>query len=221
MHTSLLTLPFVLFVSLVQSQTSNIDTLLGRVLPPPQKLSTNPVFNSFTKNLSSTIDSFIATNNVTIPTGSIDFSAHSFSISFFSGSEQQPLYQTSRSSPLLANTTAGTKTVDSNSVFRIGSVSKLLTVWLFLIEAGDLTFSHPITEYIPELRALDTAREVAGLFGMENATQISWSEITVGALASHMAGIQREGMSDPGHDSLQDINTLQRHWGILVHKACL
>jgi CubicO group peptidase (beta-lactamase class C family) len=51
------------------------------------------------------------------------------------------------------NSTVGVKNVNSHSQYRIGSISKLFTVYTFLIEAGDVKFNDPITKYVPELAA--------------------------------------------------------------------
>ncbi|CAH0050377.1 unnamed protein product [Clonostachys solani] len=71
--------------------------------------------------------------------------------------------------------TAGELNFDT--IGRLGSVSKLVTAYGLIAEAGIEVFSHPVTRYFPEL--------------LNNSTvpnRINWEEITVGALASHQAG---------------------------------
>ena len=46
------------------------------------------------------------------------------------------------------NTTHGVDEVDSNTVYRLGSISKLLTACLSLLEAGDASWNEPVTNYI-------------------------------------------------------------------------
>ncbi|KFA68352.1 hypothetical protein S40285_02513 [Stachybotrys chlorohalonatus IBT 40285] len=63
---------------------------------------------------------------------------------------------------------------------RLGSVTKMFTVYALLAQAGIGIFSQPVTDYLPELRALNQSADIL--------THIAWEEITVGSLASHQAG---------------------------------
>jgi CubicO group peptidase (beta-lactamase class C family) len=83
------------------------------------------------------------------------------------------------------NSTLGVKNVDSHSQYRIGSISKLFTVYTFLIEAGDVKFNDPITKYVPELAAAARHEQNA-------VDSVDWESVTVGNLASQMSGIGRD-----------------------------
>lgn len=78
--------------------------------------------------------------------------------------------------------------VDENSIYRIGGLTKVFTVWSILIEAGDRIWNDPVTEYVPELahaaKWLDAKKDPV--------SYVSWEDVTIGQLASHMAGIARE-----------------------------
>lgn len=69
----------------------------------------------------------------------------------------------------------------------MGSISKLYTVFLFLSEVGDGYFHRPVTEFVWELADADMMR-------VEGDGRTRWGDITLGALASQMAGIARDGM---------------------------
>lgn len=69
--------------------------------------------------------------------------------------------------------------LNDDTLYRIGSVSKLLSVYAILVKAGMEIFDHPVTRYLPEL---------AGNAGSDPLERISWEEVTVGALASQLAG---------------------------------
>ncbi|KAK5120560.1 hypothetical protein LTR85_006216 [Meristemomyces frigidus] len=84
--------------------------------------------------------------------------------------------------------TEGVKQVTENSVYRIGSGSKLITIYLILIEVGWKYWDHPITDFVPQLGA--AARKCSA--GTDAVDCIDWNGVTLGALASHMAGIPRD-----------------------------
>ncbi|KAF2024499.1 beta-lactamase/transpeptidase-like protein [Setomelanomma holmii] len=65
--------------------------------------------------------------------------------------------------------------VDGDSIYRIASTTKLLTVCLLLLQAGDGILGDPVTKYLPEL-----------------AGHGHWDDITIGALAGYTAGIVSE-----------------------------
>ena len=72
-----------------------------------------------------------------------------------------------------SNSSNGTLTVDRDSQYHIGSISKVLTTAVFL--RSGLSLDDPVTKYLPALR--------------NKSSLISWENITPRALASHMAGI--------------------------------
>jgi len=80
--------------------------------------------------------------------------------------------------------------VDADTVYRIGSLTKIFTVYTFLAEAGDIHFNSPITNYVPELAALVQNNSANAI------NRVAWEDITVGELASHMAGIASDSKKD-------------------------
>ena len=79
----------------------------------------------------------------------------------------------------------GVRKVDSDTIFRLGSLTKVFPV-LALLKLKDhgVSLDDPITKYVPELRALKSqAREDNPIWVVE------WDDVTLGSLASHMAGI--------------------------------
>jgi CubicO group peptidase (beta-lactamase class C family) len=73
--------------------------------------------------------------------------------------------------------------VGPDTLYRIASISKVVSVYTTLLEIGDKYWSEPVTNYIPELAKLKVENPVY---------DIDWSEVTLGALASHMGGIARD-----------------------------
>ena len=69
--------------------------------------------------------------------------------------------------------------LNDGTIYRIGSVSKLYTVYAILANAGMEVLDHRVTRYLPEL---------AGNAGSDPLQRIRWEDVTVGALASQLGG---------------------------------
>jgi CubicO group peptidase (beta-lactamase class C family) len=112
---------------------------------------------------------------------------NSFSIQVFTSDEI--LYEHYHTAPTLPSLRQyGVSQVDENTVYRIGSITKIFTVYAFLLDAGQQYFGHPVTEFVPELAV--QAENKAG-----NAiTTTDWADVTIGDLASHLAGIASDGV---------------------------
>jgi CubicO group peptidase (beta-lactamase class C family) len=82
--------------------------------------------------------------------------------------------------------TTGVRRVDKNTVYRLGSLTKIFTIYTWLVQDGDLKWNTPITEYVPELQA------VADRSSQDAVANVDWGDVTIGALASQMAGIVRD-----------------------------
>lgn len=79
--------------------------------------------------------------------GPFDRHGTSFSVSVFSGKEDAPLFEYHfEASELNGSYTKGRLT--ENTIYRTGSLGKLMTVYTWLVNIGDSVFSDPITKYI-------------------------------------------------------------------------
>jgi CubicO group peptidase (beta-lactamase class C family) len=158
--------------------------ILGPVFEPPTNLCNSTSFQAVLKNLSSTIDTIVSAAET--PFGAIPTNETSFSIGIFDAHETLFSYQ--HTAQVLQNSSQGVKTVDANSIYRLGSGSKLMTAYLFMIEAGPQYWDHYITQYVPELAAA-----ASNCSANKDAIDcIDWREITLGALASHLGGVPRD-----------------------------
>lgn len=182
---TILTLSYLSFTSL--AQYNQPCPLLGPVFPAPSNPSGSNAIKLATKSATNAIQAALL--NATIY-GQLDSSTTSFSIDVYSAHEKGSIFTYHYSAPALAHPTEGVVKVDSNTIYRIGSVSKLLTVYTYLAAAGDASFNEPVTKYIPELAAYATKNAAA--LKTSDIDIFDWNEITVGALASHMAGIIRD-----------------------------
>ena len=103
------------------------------------------------------------------------------------------------SAPTIKNLSQGVSEIDSNTIYRLGSTSKLLTVYAYLAAVGDTSWNDPITKYIPELDQY--AREHAEGLTSDTIDLYDWTEVTIGSLASQLSGIPRDAPSGPLQDT--------------------
>lgn len=148
--------------------TASICPILGPVFPVPRGLHSSAAFQETLKLLESTIHAAFESGNTTHGIVNPD---DTYSIQIFSTASGEPLLDYHRRGPAVL----GDRPIDGDSVYRIASTSKLITIYLLLIEAGDSIFSEKVTKYLPEF-------EGAGY----------WDDITIGSLAGHVAGITAE-----------------------------
>ncbi|KAJ6189191.1 hypothetical protein N7519_004099 [Penicillium mononematosum] len=81
----------------------------------------------------------------------------------------------------------GVKEVDEDTMFRIGSISKLWTMFLFMTLEGTRYFHEPVSKYVPELQI-----EYSPAQAKDKINYLQWSDVTIGELASHQAGLARD-----------------------------
>ncbi|KAI0898849.1 beta-lactamase/transpeptidase-like protein [Annulohypoxylon nitens] len=113
----------------------------------------------------------------------------SYSVEVFSVDDEEPLWSHHWTAPNLKGlNSTGVVEVDGNTVYRLGSVTKVFTILTFLAEVGDSLWNEPITKYIPEIAAL----VVDGTDNSHSISTTDWQSITLGALASQMSGLERD-----------------------------
>ncbi|KAJ5149866.1 hypothetical protein N7448_001444 [Penicillium atrosanguineum] len=169
--------------------------ILGPIWPAATGLSSDPVVIEALQNITTTIEHAIDAGN---------FSSDSISLQIFDANDPGALLSLFNTAADI-NTTLGVSDVDENTVFRIGSTSKLFTMFMLLIENGLGPMQDPVADYIPELRdaIIDLFRNSTNWDNGIDFTK--WNEVTVGELATHMAGIGRDckcSWLDPGLTSL-------------------
>ena len=161
------------------SRAINYCPPLGPVYAAPQSLSTDSSIRQTGQTVSAALKQLLKTGGDT--SGGFDANTTSFSINLFSIHESESIFQYHVTAPTL--NTSSTKIVDENSVYRIGSITKAVTVLQLLLLEERVRLDDPVTKYVPELAAIAEDDEI---------TTPQWSQITVGALAGHLAGIGRD-----------------------------
>ncbi|ORY63282.1 beta-lactamase [Pseudomassariella vexata] len=152
----------------------------GPAFPKPTSLKSSDTIRTALANITQTFisrDSEASTN----PNGT------SWSIQIFAASDDEPIWEHYHTAPTLRDAnTGGVKEVDGDTIYRVGSLTKIFTIATYLKEVGDETWNSPVTKYVPELEALAAQAE------SDPIMKVDWGDITLGALAAHMAGIVRD-----------------------------
>ncbi|KAI1340287.1 beta-lactamase/transpeptidase-like protein [Xylariaceae sp. FL0016] len=148
--------------------------LEGSVFPKPAQLADSEAIKTAVANLTTTFE------NITSSAQN-----YSFAVEVFSAGHAEPLFSVYHTAPRLSTlNTTGVSKVDANTVFRLGSMTKVYTIYLFLIRAGDKIWNEPITKYVPELQALANRSDPV--------KYVAWDDVTIGGLATQMTGIPRD-----------------------------
>ncbi|OCL14694.1 beta-lactamase/transpeptidase-like protein [Glonium stellatum] len=170
----------IISVQLLTSTAVPNCPLIGPEFPNPRNLSTHAAFQAAIKNLTD-IFNYIDTSNTTSAQN------FSYSVQVFSTDENFPtLFEHHHTaSNLRSFNSSGVRNVGASTVYRLGSVTKVFTVLAFLAEVGDTHFNEPITKFVPELANATKP-------GSDVVRYVNWEEVTIGGLASQMAGIGRD-----------------------------
>ncbi|KAL1964886.1 hypothetical protein VTN77DRAFT_6239 [Rasamsonia byssochlamydoides] len=171
------------WLMVVGFSTAEPYPLLGPIYPAPINLPAEAAIQSAAANLSKELN--LALTLGQSPLGNITANSTSLSVFIVSAADDRTLFDFNFGSPDL-NTT-GTTNVTADLVYRIGSISKLFTVYALLLNAGGFErWDDPVTKYIPELRS------AAADFHDNPVDRVDWDSVTLGALASQLSGIGRD-----------------------------
>ncbi|KAI1058907.1 hypothetical protein LB507_004033 [Fusarium sp. FIESC RH6] len=150
---------------------------LGPVLPPPLSPSTHPSVKTALNNIQDLFD-----------TATSELVNSSVAVAIKSTNEDDFMFEFASTPPNVDP--RGVDEVDSDTVFRMASLSKVFPV-LALLKLHKVNFDDPVTKYLPELRKLGkSARKRDAVW------EVDWDEITIGALASHISGIPADLATD-------------------------
>ncbi|GAB1317827.1 Beta-lactamase 2 [Madurella fahalii] len=152
---------------------------LGPVLPQPTQPSTHRAVPSAATALSDVLEQFTAS-----------FNSSAVAIGVKSIHESNLLFEYAYTPPIMDPRSV--QKVDSDTVFRLGSLTKVFPV-LALLKLHDkgVSLDDPITKYVPELRDLNRqAREQTPIW------TVNWDDVTLGSLASHLGGIASDMITD-------------------------
>ena len=139
---------------------------LGAVLPAPKSPSKHDAVKRAAAGLTQGLDE--------ITSSTLDTSALSIGVKSLHESKQ--LFSYHFTPPTIGE--YGTDKIDADTVYRVGSVSKMMPA-LAALQSSKIDMDESVLKYIPELR--NATGEGIG------ATQ--WEDISVRSLANHLAGL--------------------------------
>ncbi|OAG39586.1 hypothetical protein AYO21_06230 [Fonsecaea monophora] len=146
---------------------------LGPILPAPTNLTHN-------NNNNSTLSQVLAAITTQLQAYSSQLNATALSVGVRSIHEPAPVLSFHHT-PTTFNT-SGTHKVNGDTVYAIGSATKLFTALSILQLQGKINLADPITKYVPRLAQMDGSHD-------DPLTRVDWDSVTVDALASHLGGI--------------------------------
>jgi CubicO group peptidase (beta-lactamase class C family) len=148
---------------------------LGPVLPAPIRPSTH-----------ASVKSAVAAIQARLEEETAPYNLSSIAVAIKSTYEDDYMFEFANTPPKVDP--RGVDKVDSDTVFRLASLSKVFPV-LALLELHKVDLDDAVTKYVPELRALNKqARKQDAVWAVD------WDEVTIGALASHIGGIPADCM---------------------------
>ncbi|KAL7893403.1 beta-lactamase/transpeptidase-like protein [Trichoderma sp. SZMC 28014] len=162
---------FPLFSSVIASSCPP----LGAVLPPPQVPSQNEAVKLASQKLKSTIDSSFSSK----------LNSSGISIMVKSIHEDRPLFSYHFTPPVLSD--IGTASIDDNTIFRVGSLSKIFPA-LAALQSKSIHMDDSMLEYIPELKNAASA----------SAEAVPWEDVTIDSLMTHLSGLATDTAFDLG-----------------------
>jgi CubicO group peptidase (beta-lactamase class C family) len=160
-----------LLASICALVAADLCPIYGPVFPPVKNLSASPTWQDAASKIKTALDDAFASGNSSHgPLSPND----TYSIQIFS--TKDTLFEYHNEGTDLAASGDDVRKVDGDSVYRIGSSSKLYAIYLLLVVAGDRVFSDPVVKYFPELKGVG-----------------HWDDVLVGALAGQIGGVAADG----------------------------
>ncbi|KAK5051535.1 hypothetical protein LTR84_003187 [Exophiala bonariae] len=160
-------------------------SLLGPIYPMPVSLTKSPIIQDTRTSFKTLLQDVF--DNGTTPWGDFDVANTSISLGVLSTQTGDFLseYHHTGSTPLIKAGLVGGK-LDADTLYRTGSIGKLLTVYTILVKLGMEYWSEPVTKFVADLQ---DARDDGPV------RSINWSEVTLESLARQISGLPRDSSS--------------------------
>ncbi|KAE8313488.1 beta-lactamase/transpeptidase-like protein [Aspergillus transmontanensis] len=169
---------FLLFALAYGEDSCPLQTPL---YPPPRNILSSQDVKAGSKNLTQAIEEALTTGITDL--GSLPINTTTFAVNVFSSHTEESIYEYLYTSPTYSlKSGPGAENTTLDSVYRVASISKLLTVLTLLAHDGYTHWNHPITEFIPELE----------IMARNQSSRVQWREVTIGDLAAQLSGVPHD-----------------------------
>lgn len=164
---------------------------LGAVLPAPRSVSSDSDVALAVANLLATLD--LSTQGEGSQEISLAPNVTSFSVNLASIHNEGYVLEYHHTASVRNDSLGGTTNVTGDAVYRIASISEVVTVLVLLLQDGRINLDEPVTTYVPELAAIaaEQTRRRQADGRVRGVEEIRWGEITSRALMSHLSGLSR------------------------------
>jgi CubicO group peptidase (beta-lactamase class C family) len=154
--------------------------ILGPMDPAPSDLaSSNSVVHAAWKNITAELN--------TLAGDPIEgLGNYTFSIGLFSMHDEaaQAAYQYHHTGPDVAQSSLGVTSVDGDSIYRVASITKLMTALVGNLRLNASEWNRPLTDIFPEIAELPVD---------DPLEQVEWEQITPLALVNQVTGLVQNG----------------------------
>lgn len=158
--------------------------LLGPSFPKLRHISLDSL-EPYTKNFNAALENALMGGENAY--GDFDNLTNSFSIAVWSAASNNSLFEYHFEGPELNREG---QPLNNDTVYRVGSISKLFTVYAYLATAGETHLDEPITNFLPELAQIDNDR--AQDLESNDVDSVRWSDVTLRSLAAQLSGLPRD-----------------------------
>lgn len=169
--------------------------LPGPAYPAPQDISSDSsrVAASW-KNVTATLEQTLKGDGLG-KLASVMLKNTTFSVGMFSLHDPDASsLQYHHTAPSTLNGTYGTKSVDADSIYRVASISKLITTYAGMVKLHENDWNIPLTKIYSTFKEFVEKTAV----DFDATRDIEWDRITVGDIAAHIGGIPRLGLPISG-----------------------
>lgn len=177
---------FSLSLVLLNTDLAASDYLVP-TYPAPADLSSNSSFVlKAWCNITTKLDEIIREDHSHQPEAISGIDNITFSVGLFSLNDPRTIQlQYHHTSPEIRHAEHGTREADAHSIYRIASVSKLITVLAGMIELTQEDWNRPLSQVIPYF----VQDRVKRYRTPDSARRIEWDKVTLWSLATQLSGI--------------------------------
>jgi hypothetical protein len=147
--------------------------IYGPVFPKPANLAQSKLLSDEFSALEKTLNDAVQTNSHSL------VNTTAYSLVFFSAEEEAPLFEWHYTPSSYENHVNGVTKIDSDSIYRIASISKLVHIYMALSEIGDSLWNRPVTDFLPELKQQPGENDPI--------RDAKWEDVKLGDLGAYLA----------------------------------